>query len=132
MDDINQSIDFAINEADLDICNILIAQPNVGTDLRKVFIKEHLMRGDDSQNGSSYFCSLYDTTTLKGEEIAMIKRHFVGRFVWKKFIRSLNPFYLIRKYLKKICKVRGLGFVSRRVVFAFKDLLRNNMALTGR
>jgi radical SAM superfamily enzyme YgiQ (UPF0313 family) len=126
---IMQTIRFAYDSA-LDFTSFLIAKPNAGSDLYKIFKKEGLLN-QNVVHASHFYRSDYDTTTMTSDELNRILAKASGGWFIHKFFFYLKPknfyYHLLPKlkslddfcYFFKVC-----GMLFRKKI---KPILKNSL-----
>jgi len=93
---IEETINYALN-SDLDIINVYICQPHVGTKIYDIFKKNSWLTEKDN-TGSNYFFTKYNTRYFKAEELNKIQKQFYTRFIK----RRIYSFFTIRGFYMHI------------------------------
>ncbi len=111
-EEIETTIKYAFDSG-LDYAHFFIAQPYKGAELYDVFLKEGLL--NKVQRGSDMERTMYDTKTMKAEEIQRIRDEANRAFVFHKIRFYSNPLNFYNYFLPKNKNFRDIKYTFKLV-----------------
>lgn len=113
-EDIEETINWVINSG-LDFAAFYVATPYPGTDLRKEFVEEGLLKEKEKMRYVSVNVASYDTGHFTVKELSQLKNEALNRFFTSQVEHYLNPLYSLPHLGRKIKSLEELAYLMRVV-----------------